>query len=76
MTDPTWGVEISPQLAAVLRQIPDKEMQDFLQRCKENEYRKIDAAHSKAELLKVQHRTQFVEELKIFFKSLLTMPQK
>lgn len=76
MKDPTWGVEISSPLVSCLRQIPMEEWQAFLQRCKEIEYTKLDSATSDVDRLRVQHRTQFVEELKIFFKNLLTTPQK
>lgn len=76
MKDPTWGVEIEPELVSLFKQIPKQNLQDFLQRCKDKEYTKLDAADTEELRLKVKHRTEFVEELKKFFQNLLTMPPK
>jgi hypothetical protein len=78
MKDPTgiFGFEMDGEFIALLRQIPAPMMEEFLQRCKQRNYERLDGATNDEERHAVQVRSQFVDEWRNFFKTLLTKPQK
>jgi hypothetical protein len=78
MKDPTdvFGVEISQHLCESMRMLPENDLKEFLQRCKQQQYARLDGCTTADERLIVQTRAQFVEEWKKFFHTLLTRPQK
>ena len=79
MKEPTSvfsGIEMDGHLYEVLLHLPAQEMDEFLLRCKQLQYARLDGATTADERLAVQIRVNFVEDWRKFFKSLLTKPQK
>jgi hypothetical protein len=79
MKEPT-GVfnhtDIGDDLFAHFRQLPQVELDEFLQRCKFVQYKKLDGAITDEDRVRVQERVRFVEEFRNFFKTLLTSSHK
>lgn len=72
MKAPVFNVEISGDLVAHLRSLPDVEA--FLDALELREYRKIVGTSTHEELLAIKHRILFIGEMRNFYKSLLTSP--